>query len=340
MKKAADVFTTMKDMLNASLHLPPNTPLPAFMQEKIPFVAYFRISHLQDMEPTEENIFGDDDFKYRVEDDAAGDPDRLPTTLKMGNLLIGYCPGGKASFELDVKIIDKEAGQTRPLFHFSGERYPDFQFEDMMPFFLAYSAGATMTARDRANPMIGPANQVREIITKMARGEQVPQEHSQEVIANFFAALEAYRNQAYQHRQEVHANPAAAARGPGFFAQHEGQGQRQDHSELEQRDVKYYFRAPDSKPRNEAELAAKLTACFLSELGMTKDQMKHLVNEYLQETGKAPVTMDEAWAHTVMTALVDDDRYSLQTVLPEEVHGETLRNVIEEIKQEQLAPGP
>ncbi len=282
---------------------------------------YFKIKNLQRKELTSDNIFSEEDFICEY-------GHRRPAVVKMGCLLIEYCYGGKASFELDVKFIDKELRQTRSLLLFKGARYASFHLSDIIPIHDDVS-NATIIKKI---PSIASfhAKQVRDIITKLALGQVVPQAEFQEVAANFFGAVEAYNQE--HTTLPIHA---ASPHATGSFAE---ASQFAYFKSLEALDVRDFGGSGfQKKPRSEAELAAKLAACFFLELGINEEQIKKIITEYVDLAGKPLDEMDEGWVNLLMTTLIDRERYCLKTVFPEEISGDVLRKVINDIQEEQAA---
>ena len=109
--KASEVMTNIYQTLG----LAQGAALPDFISRQFPETHdYFKINQLQLKEPIEANLFADEDFIFYPE----GKRPRKPVTLKMGSLFISFCAGGKASYTLNVKFIDKETQQIRPSCYF------------------------------------------------------------------------------------------------------------------------------------------------------------------------------------------------------------------------------
>src|SRR3990167_10570321 len=214
----------VRQTVTKALGFPPGTPLPEWMGF-IDYNEFFDHTQLQTVNRlTEEAIFSDEDFILFTNEKEA----RTPFTVKMGSLLFTCCPGGKASFDLEIQFIDREARQTRTLFSFRGERYPNFQFTDLVPFSLHGKNAACMTIamapreeRELAEAinLKRCAQQIRAMLIRMAINEPVHPSEFQENVANFFAAEEEFNvtvSQRVAPRAQV-SQAAVDSRAPQFF---------------------------------------------------------------------------------------------------------------------------
>lgn len=341
-KYAREVYYTVRETLEKS-GLPAGAPIPEWLRDHFNFDEYFAHTELQSVAVLMENAifgdFGDEDFIFYTNER----DDRAPITVRMGSLLIAYCPQGKASFKLEIKFIDKEARQTRTLFNFKGARYPYFQFTDLVPFSLngknATAMTMAMASREERESLEAInvrqcAQQIRAVLMRMALNEPVPLPEFQEKAANFFAANEQFNTAAGLGVRHVNpraqASQARVSSPPQFFA---------NPHELQELDVRNFCdeRFKTRKPRNETELAAKLAAYFYANLGIDDEEIKQIVCEYINQTGKPFSEMDSEWIKTVMSVPIDLERYCLQGVIYEDTPGNRLLKVISEIQLEEAA---
>lgn len=298
-KKASEAFFTCKQMLGLS----EDKPIPDFMMEVLPtgMPSQFSVRKLQQMEVNEESIFGDEDFIYQTDKD----DDRASYVVKMGVLLFQVIPFGKGGYELDVEIINKENRTKNLLFHFTGQRYPEFQFDEIVPF---ECGGATSTFMGRKRSLEIPfANRIRDLLTKMALGcnDDEIRLDLQTAIVNFFAEVNRPRNTSQSFKERI-----------------------------KNLDVCDFGKDFTKKPKSNNELSAKLAASFLCNLGVNRQEFKEIIDSYIIENDISLEEIDEKWVLEITNTLVDKNRYCLKTILPEENNGDILRGIIKEIKEE------
>jgi hypothetical protein len=87
----------------------------------------------------ENKLYGDEDFVFN---EGEG---RNWVKVKMGNLYVEYCPGGKQSAALKIYALDKENKTKKPMIGNSFlDRYSQIQFNDFMPFSISSFYSATV----------------------------------------------------------------------------------------------------------------------------------------------------------------------------------------------------
>lgn len=310
-KRAEEVLKSYRDEFSV-VGLKDDEPIPDFIMKFLPsgirpeIPDHFHIRALQEKEINPENIFGDEDFiSYADKSDH-----RSKMFVKIGSLFVQFTPHGKGGYELDIEFINK-ANRTKNLaFHFDGVRYPDFQFDEIVPFSFG---DETSTFVDRKpSPIIPLANRLRTSFTQMALGidnDEVRDKFRRSMI-DFFSAT---NNQ-----------PRMASHSTNFF------------KEQLNRDVIDFGKDFSIEPKNEKELAAKIAASFLSNLVVDRDHYKAIINDYIAANQIPIEKIDKNFIDRIMLQLVDNQKYCLKTILPEENPGSILSEIIDEIKKESL----
>ena len=304
---------------------------------------YFELCNLQSVvDITPAHIFGEEDFRYFT----PGPGGRTPVTAKLGKLLITFCPGGKNAFELNIQFIDTGRQQTRPLFLYTGDRYPSFTFEDLVPVPLStnypdrtYTSPPdhyTQEKRNACDLLKLRARAVRACLVELALGHE--QNEFPMVTAAFIAAKHAYdslpvsyqphppRQQQQQAVPDIHSSfwdpvPPEININSALDVQEFGQEQ--------------IF--ANRKPRNIKELAAKLAASFYSSFGVDDESFKNIIGEYLEETHQKIRIFDDECIQSILDSMIDKGRYPFKTVVPEDPPGSTFRRLINEMKLVQPA---
>lgn len=151
-------------------------------------IVYFELLELQALEElTDEAVFGSSDFVIPPKQNG-----RFPVIAKLGDLLINYCPNGKASFSLEIKFIDRAKQQIQPLFIYDGERMPDCSFEDLVPLFLLeYYLNGTFCTNSLTPASIKIrelAGSIRNDLVTMALGKSVDQNGFRDICKRFLVA--------------------------------------------------------------------------------------------------------------------------------------------------------
>ncbi len=245
-------------------------------------------------------LYGPDDFNIPGRG-------RALSALKVGHLLIKSQPGGKGSFGAEVSYLDKDRQQERTLFKFDSERFSGFDFESLFPFQLG-DGSMTMVGRrtnDRAFSRTLMTNElakrVKPFILALAFGEAINPADFQSALTSLIT----FRQETYTMMQSDVTNTPASV--------------------VHDLDMSDFQKDPNLKPHTEHNLAAKIGYMYFAHLGITENELKTIITEYLEESHQTINQLNDDWIERFMGVLIDKNRYSLRMVITKDMLQECIR---------------
>ncbi|CDZ75830.1 hypothetical protein BN59_00089 [Legionella massiliensis] len=232
----------------------------------------------------EQRLYGNEDFV--IAPDESG---RNPVKAKIGKLFIEYCPGGKDSFELSIKVIDKHNRTLSSFLNLQNPRYNAIKFENLLPFSLdAFYHGRTMAGNryhGEVEEQLSHAYELKSIITRLLLGRSISQQH-RDLFREHYQAL-------YLANQQPQVQAAS--------------------SQERQRDISHFGRNLGDKPKSLFEVSAKIGSVALINLSISEQEITDVLVEYLQETKQSPDIFNEVNKKIIIETLLDNKRLPLKS---------------------------
>jgi hypothetical protein len=251
----------------------------------IPCLLY-NLRTLQLSSSSSPSVFVDDDFVIPPRQDG-----RSLVKAKIGKLYIEYTPGGKGSFDLSIKYIDKQNQTLRPFLNLQNNRYSNIEFEDLLPFSLSdYYKQRTHVASNRpdTHKSKSHAYELKKVLTKLLLDENLTAEE----VSTFH---ENYRSL--------------------YIDTIPGQPRDQTQEPLIHKDVQYFMANRGEKPSNLFEVSAKLAAIALTYLSIDKQHIQFVLREYLEAFIDKNLLNDENVQREILDTLIDKGRYALKAIV-------------------------
>jgi hypothetical protein len=251
----------------------------------IPCLLY-NLHHLPQLSSSQ-SVFVDEDFVIPPRQDG-----RSLVKAKIGKLYIEYTPGGKDSFDLSIKYIDKQNQTLQPFLNFQNNRYSNIEFEDLLPFSLSgYYQSRTNVATDRpdTHKSNSHAYELKKVLTKLLLDEILTAEE----VSTFH---ENYRS---LYIDTIPVQPRDQVLEPLVF-----------------RDVQYFMANRGEKPSNLFEVSAKLAAIALTYLSIDKQQIRLVLREYLEVSSFPESSLnDVSVQRAILNIHIDEKRYALKAIV-------------------------
>lgn len=231
-------------------------------------------------------------------------PGRALSALKVGNLLIKSEPGGKGSFEAEVSYLDKARKQQRTLFTFKNGRYAGFDFESLFPYPLGDSSMTMVGGPEDTRELMTNelAKKVKPFILQMSFGEEINQADFQSALTNLFT-----------FRQET-------------AAIHRRLPQTEVTNAAHDLDMDDFRKNPNIKPATTHSLAVKIAYTYFNHLGITEDELKALIKEFIEASRQTIADLNPQWIENLMDVLIDKNRYALRMVITQEILQKCIRD--------------
>ncbi len=115
----------------------------------------YDIGRLQKIEENKyiEQLYGDEDFVISSNEYDCNS-NRNPVKAKIGKLYIEFRPGGKQSFDLEIKMINKNTRELTSFVRLKGSRFPSIIiFENLFPISFSARYNASVNPRSNEKPI-------------------------------------------------------------------------------------------------------------------------------------------------------------------------------------------
>jgi len=237
-------------------------------------------------------LYLDEDFE--VENSTGKTPSyRDLHIVRMGNLLIHYQSGGKGSFQVSAWALDRKNKTMTPFFFCINLRRAGrkgmSELDDFTPFELGGCVTIMNPKGEADDSEIEAGEELKAFIHGLALSQKTVDDlpdvddSIQTVLSCFFTRDEKGRLQL-----------PARSRSP--------QAEKQAN----------FYLNPDLKPRNKQELSEKLATIYWQDLGIEVGQIKRVLGEYKEETGRAVSQADFKELEAIM---IDKSRYPFKMIL-------------------------
>ncbi|KTC78193.1 hypothetical protein [Legionella brunensis] len=241
-------------------------------------------------------VFEDEDFVVPPKDNG-----RSLVKAKIGKLYIEYTPGGKESFTLNIKFIDKQHRTLRSFLSLENPRYASLEFEDLLPFSLdAYYGSRTIfQPYDPGAPECkSHAYELKTVLTKLFLDEDITANDVQNFQEHYYSLY--IENPAQPGRQSAPVRTESVG-----------------HQVPEPvKDIEHFGRHLEDKPASLFEVSVKLGAIALLNLSISEEEVGDVLREYLEISNKTPeIFQDTNVQETILNTLIDKGRLPLKAMV-------------------------
>jgi hypothetical protein len=206
---------------------------------------------------------------------------------KIGKLYMEFTPQGKGSFDLKIKLIDKQNRTLHSFLDVQNPRYADIEFEDLLPFSLGtYYSSRTIVRRSGSEEPKWHAYELKEVLTKLLLGlDLTPRD----------------RNSFQEHYRNL------------YFPSDPPNRQV---TTTQDRDIEYFGYYLNEKPTSLFEVSAKLAATALMNLSISEEEISLVLKEYLETTkGSLEKLKSEEVQAKILNTLMDKNRIPLKAIV-------------------------
>ncbi|WP_392537167.1 hypothetical protein [Legionella sp. 227] len=276
---------------------------------EVPLISY-RIRDLPQLSEMDlpSKLFQDEDFVVPPKDNG-----RYWVKAKIGKLYLEWIPGGKGSFSLNIKYIDKQNRTLRSFLNLQNPRHSNIEFEDLLPFDLStyYSSRTGNLSRSAsfAREQRSCAYELKMILTKLLLDETPTADE----LRNF--------QENYRKLYII-----------GNSAQSHGHIKKAQFQPL--KDITYFGLNSHKKPATLFEVSAKIGAIALNNLSISEKEIGDVLREYLEVTGNKIDIFDKKEVQLeILTTLIDKGRVPLKSIVDD--IEPLLQNAIRSLKKQQ-----
>ncbi|BBB15297.1 hypothetical protein RVIR1_08080 [Candidatus Rickettsiella viridis] len=266
----------------------------------------------------ESKLYEEEDFVIRPITNG-----RETVLVKAGKLLIEYCPGGKESFALKIMLIDRKNRQLRYFLNIERPRgFRGLPFERIIPIHLSsFYSSRTVGVK---NPLLIKeefflAYELNLLLEKLMLGEDLSQQDKMEARVlqrRLFSGLtqEQENTDGVLRRAEEREERTEQERYEQIIdnIEEQNRNQRIKAAVPDKRDFDYFHAHPETKPISLFEISAKLLCIAYAELSLSVKEVRDVLCEYLEATGKKATYFNQASIKdTILKTPMDQGRVTI-----------------------------
>ncbi|MFC3907972.1 hypothetical protein ACFORL_02605 [Legionella dresdenensis] len=232
-------------------------------------------------------LFGEDDFV--IPPAVTG---REKVKAKIGKLYLEFQPGGKDSFELTIKLIDRHNNQLSTFLNLNVPRFTPIKFEHLLPISLsAYDPCRTIIGNNGPENQLSHAYELKLILTKLLLDQDINERD---------------RLKFTEHYRALYLNPRSLAQPRA----------RQAVADRFVKDVQHFGINSLDKPIDAFEVAAKIGAVHLMNLSINQAEIADILCEYLEVNNLTPDHLRQPDVKKkILGQKIDNGRYELKAII-------------------------